>query len=110
MGRVLGEIKLLKENQNVLLGRKEIEFEVLHEKASSPSRLEVREKLASMLNVNPESVYIIKMITKANTWKTIGIAHVYNSPEKAKILIPKHLLLRSIPKEEKEKLKEKKTS
>jgi len=100
------EIKVIKEYENVLLGRKEVEFEVLHTKASTPTRFTVKEKLAQKLAVNPESIYIIKMITKTNSWKTYGIAHIYNSEERAKILLPKHIILRNKPKEEKKEEKE----
>jgi ribosomal protein S24E len=106
----MGEIRVIKEYQNPLLGRKEIEFEVTHVKASSPTRFEVKEKLSQMLNVKPESIYIIKMETKTNTWRTLGTAHIYNSEERAKLLLPKHIILRNLPKEEREKLKEKKSS
>ena len=104
----MGEVKLLKEYENPLLERKEVEFEVTHVKASSPSRFEVKEKLAEKLGVDPKFVYIIKMETKTNTWKTFGIAHVYNSEERAKLLLPKHIILRNLPKKEKEKVEKEK--
>lgn len=101
----MGEVKVIREYQNFLLGRKEVEFEVIHVKTSSPTRFEVKEKLSQMLNVKPENLYIIKMETKTNTWKTFGVAHIYSSEERAKLLLPKYIILRNLPKEEKEREK-----
>jgi ribosomal protein S24E len=101
-------MKILKETLNPLLERKEVIFEITHEKAPTPSRVEVKEKIAGKLNADPNLIYIEKMKTKTNTWKTLGLAHVYNSPVKAKILVPKYIVTRSLPKEERAKLKEKK--
>ncbi|WP_309492255.1 hypothetical protein [Candidatus Hecatella orcuttiae] len=103
------EVNIVEEKENPLLSRKEAVFEVVHTMSSTPSRKEVREKLAGKLNADPSLVHIVKMETKTRTWKTRGTVHAYFSPEKAEQVIPKYFAWRGLPKSEKEKLlKEKK--
>lgn len=99
-------LTILEEKQNPLLHRKEVLFEVTHEKAPSPKKVDVKTKLAGMFTAEPDRVQIMNMKTKTNTWKTVGTAHVYSSHENAKKIIPKYLLQRELPAEEKAKLKE----
>jgi len=102
------EFATFNQTPNPLLNRKEVKFEILHQGVSTPPRPEVREKIAKKIHVDPTLVYIIKMETKTNTWKTGGIAYAYDSAEKAKVIVPKHIFTRDLPKEERTKLKEKK--
>lgn len=100
------EYRILQEIENPPLGRREITFEITHDRASTPKRNEIRERLAGKLNVNPDLVYVLQMETKTNSWRTIGTAHVYASPQRAKRLVPKFLTNRSLPKEDRAKLKQ----
>ena len=47
-----------KEFDNLLLNRKQIDFKLLHQKMSTPTRAEVKNKLAAQFNVEPERVII----------------------------------------------------
>ncbi len=99
-------LTILEEKQNPLLHRKEVLFEVTHEQTSSPEKVNIKSKIAGIFTAEPELIQIIKMKTKTNTWKTVGTAHIYSSRENAERIIPKHLLHRELPTEEKAKLKE----
>jgi small subunit ribosomal protein S24e len=102
------EIKITEEQQNILLKRKEIQFEVEHSQTKgTPSRLEIRNKLAEMLKTKPELVYVKRVETKTGTMKAKGEANAYESIEQAKRIEPKYIITRNTPPEKKEKTEEK---
>jgi len=102
------EVKITEEQQNILLKRKELQFEVEHSQTKgTPSRLEIRNKLAEMLKTKPELVYVKRVETKTGTMKATGEANAYESIEQAKLLEPKYIVTRNMPPEKKEKAEEK---
>lgn len=96
---------MVEDNENPLLGRRDVTLQLTHSQGSTPTRSGVRQRLAGNFKVAPEQVQITKMETKRNTWVTVCSAHIYTSKEAAEKLTPKHLFLRDRPKEEKEKVK-----
>jgi small subunit ribosomal protein S24e len=99
------EIKITKEQQNRLLKRKEITFEIDHSQTrGTPQRLEIRNKLAEVLKTKPELVYVKRVETKTGTMKAAGEANAYESMEQAKLIEPKYIINRNIPQEKKEKV------
>lgn len=98
--------KVVSEEYNPLLKRKEVLFEIEHgQTAGTPSRLEVRETLAKLLKTNIDIVYIRKMETKTGTMITVGAANIYDCVEQAKLVEPKYIIVRNIPPEKPEKEK-----
>ena len=98
------EIKITKEQQNRLLKRKEITFEIDHSQTGgTPQRLEIRNKLAEVLKTKPELVYVKRVETKTGTMKATGEANAYESIEQAKLIEPKYIITRNTPQEKKEK-------
>ena len=98
------EIKITKEQQNRLLKRKEITFEIDHSQTGgTPQRLEIRNKLAEVLKTKPELVYVKRVETKTGTMKATGEANAYDSIEQAKLIEPEYIINRNIPQEKKEK-------
>ncbi len=95
-------IKILSQKRNHLLKRREITFESVHEKGGTPSRFEVREQLAAILNANIDCVYIKKIETKTGSTVTVGEANVYDSVEQAKYAEPDYIISRNEPKEKTE--------
>ena len=94
-------INILSENESPLLKRKEISFEIEHEKMSTPSRFEIRKKIAAQFNVPLETTYIESLKSKFGLPKTIGIARIYESEERAKLIEPEHIIKRNQEKKEK---------
>ena len=78
---------------NPLFKRQEVEFKV--EEPSTPSRSSVRIELAVALRVELNQVYIREMKTKSGTRTTLGVAHVYEDPETALKVEPKHIIERN---------------
>jgi len=106
--RITMEVKITEQQQNILLKRREIVFEVDHSQTKgTPSRLEIRNKLADMLKTKPELVYVKRVETKTGTMKAKGEANMYESIEQAKLVEPEYIIARNMPSEKKEKAEEK---
>jgi len=82
---------------NPLFKRREVEFRV--EEPSTPSRSSVRIELAVALRVELNQVYIREMKTRSGTRTTLGVAHVYEDPETALRVEPKHIIERNMSAE-----------
>ena len=97
------KIKITSKEQNPLLKRREITFEVEHkETGGTPSRLEVRKELASKLKKDVELVYVKRMETRTGTMTVVGKATAYDSAEQAKLVEPEHIIIRNTPQEKPE--------
>lgn len=97
------EIKVLKEVNNPLLHRKEIQFEIRHSGAGTPDRLSIRQAVASKLKADSSKVYVIDAITATGTQTTTGRADLYQEVQDAEIFLPQHILTRNLPPEQRSK-------
>ena len=88
------DIDIIDEDENPMLHRTDVKFEMIHEEAT-PSRLSVRDSLAAKLNKEAEEVVIRSLDTKYGMRKTIGHAKVYESPEHAQDVEQDHMLERN---------------
>ncbi|NWG11434.1 30S ribosomal protein S24e [Candidatus Bathyarchaeota archaeon] len=94
------EIKILADNENTLLKRREVHFQVEHKQTgNTPPRLEVRKALATALKLDSELIFIKKFKTRTGTNTAVGIANVYDSGEQAKLVEPEYIVKRNIPPE-----------
>ena len=101
------EVKILSENENPLLKRREVVFQVEHNQTgSTPPRLEVRNAIAKILKTDVSLVFIKKLETKTGTRKSVGLANVYDSLEHAKLIEPEYIVKRNMPEKPKEEGKE----
>jgi ribosomal protein S24E len=90
------KIYILSKNQNHLMRRKEITFNVNHQQnGGTPSRTSVRMQLSSLLKTKPELVFLKNFKTKKGTMLSSGEANVYNSITVAQKMEPKHVLARN---------------
>ena len=95
------KIKIVKKEQNKLLDRIEVEFEIDAPDAT-PKRLEVKSKVAALIN-HDENLVIIKAINqKTGVKQSIGTAHAYQTEAHLKHVEPEHLIKRNTPKPTKE--------
>ena len=88
------DIDILSEDENPMLHRTDVKFEMIHEEAT-PSRLSVRDSLAAMLNKDADEVVIRKLDTKFGMRKTVGHAKVYDTAERARDVEQEHMLERN---------------
>ncbi len=95
------KVKITTQKRNPLLKRKEISFEVEHEKIrGTPSRSQIRAKVAEILKMKLEQVYVRKVETKTGTMTALGKANAYDTVEQAQRIEPKYIVERNAPKEE----------
>lgn len=78
---------------NPLIGRREVSFKI--QQPATPTRSEVRREIAVLLKAELDKVWIRKMETKTGTNLTVGLAHVYDDPEKALQVEPEHIIKRN---------------
>ncbi|WP_440007098.1 30S ribosomal protein S24e [Halomicrococcus sp. SG-WS-1] len=88
------EVEILSEEQNPMLHRSEVRFQIVHDDAT-PSRLSVRDSLAAKLDKDADEVVVHEMNTKFGMRKTVGYAKVYDSPEHARDVEQDHMLERN---------------
>lgn len=101
------KVKIASQGYNPLLKRKEVAFEVEHEETGgTPSRFEVRKRLASLLNEDVELVYVKKLETKTGTMIAVGEANVYDAIEQAQLVEPQHIIARNAPPKKPEEKEE----
>jgi len=88
------EIEIIDEDENPMLHRTDVRFELTHEDAT-PSRLQVRDSLAATLDKDSDEVVVRKLDTKFGMRKTVGDAKVYDSPDDARDVEQDHMLSRN---------------
>lgn len=88
------EVEILSQEQNPMLHRTEVRFQIVHDEAT-PSRLSVRDSLAAKLDKNADEVVVHEMNTKFGMRKTVGYAKVYDSSEHARDIEQEYMLERN---------------
>ena len=79
------DIDICSKNENKLLGRTEVEFKVKGSKAT-PSRKDLRGKLAALLNSKEQQVVVDSVKQEFGSGEIAGTARIYNEEEKLKML------------------------
>ena len=88
------EIDIVSEEENPMLHRTDVTFELTHEDAT-PERLQVRDSLAAKLNKDAAEVVVRKLDTKFGMRKTVGQAKVYETADRARDVEQDHMLERN---------------
>ena len=96
------KIKVIGEELNPLIKRREVTFEVEHaEEGGTPSRFEVKKLLAEVLGEEIEKIFITKIETKRGLKTATCAANVYYSVDHSKLVESKHIINRNtLPKTE----------
>ncbi len=88
------QIEVIKEENNELLTRKQLQLKIQHE-ATTPARLEVRDKVAADFKIAPERVIIDNMQTAFGKKETTAYVKIYESAEAARQIEQEHILKRN---------------
>ncbi|WP_174589746.1 30S ribosomal protein S24e [Methanocella conradii] len=96
------DIKVLEEKKNPLLQRREVKFSVSHN-LGTPSREEIKAKIAAYLNSRPELVIIERMRSEFGKRETRGYAKIYETVERLKSVEAEHIVQRNEKKKEAKK-------
>jgi ribosomal protein S24E len=95
-------LKIVSKEQNPLMKRRELTFSIEHaQTGGTPSRVEVRKQLASLLKTKVDLIYVKHLETKTGSMDAIGEANAYETVEQAKLVEPEHLITRNAIPEEK---------
>ncbi|HEY9246686.1 MAG TPA: 30S ribosomal protein S24e [Candidatus Methanoperedens sp.] len=98
------EIQIIKEKTNPLLKRREISLKIQNK--GTPSRIEVKNKLAAMANSKPELIVIERLDTVFGKLEVAGEVSLYENEGQLKQLAHRHLIARDAPKAAEEKAPE----
>ncbi len=95
------QLHLEKEHENPVLGRKELDFIVIHSKSGTPSRFDIRKKVSEMLNTPIDNIYVINIYTKSGQGVSKARVHVYKDAKRGEEIEEEHIRKRNMPPEEK---------
>jgi len=95
-GEKIMEIQIIKDKTNPLLNRREISVSVKNK--TTASRIELKNKLAALLNSKPELIVIEHLGTIYGKQEMMAKACLYQTEERLKQLSQQHLIARDAPK------------
>ena len=98
------ELQIIKDKTNPQLKRREASIKIISK--GTPSRIEVRNKLAALANSKPELIVIERLDSVFGKQEVWGEASIYESEDRLKQLAHPHLLARGVPKATEEKAAE----
>lgn len=90
------EIQIIKDKKNPLLNRQEISVSVKNK--ATVTRIELKNKLAALLNSKPELIVVEHLDTIYGKQEMIGTISLYQTEERLKQLAHQHLIARDAPK------------
>ncbi|HYC19976.1 MAG TPA: hypothetical protein VEF35_05085, partial [Candidatus Bathyarchaeia archaeon] len=90
------QIEVIKEENNKLLNRKQLQLKIQYE-AATPARKEVKDKVAADFKVEPERVIIDNMQTAFGKKEATAYIKIYESAEAALQIEQEHILKRNAP-------------
>jgi small subunit ribosomal protein S24e len=90
------EIQIIKDKTNPVLKRREISAAIKNK--TTASRIELKNKLAALLNSKPELIVIEHLDTIYGKQEMIGTVCLYETEERLKQLANQHLIARDAPK------------
>ena len=95
------ELQIIKDKTNPLLKKREVSIKINNK--GTPSRIDIKNKLAAMANSKPELIVIEHLDTVFGKQEVNGTVSIYQTEERLKQIAQKHLLARGIPKPTEEK-------
>ena len=71
------ELQIVKNTDNKLVGRHELELQIIHTASATPKRMDVRKEVAKQMKAKTELVIIDHLKNRYGRQETIGYAKVY---------------------------------
>ncbi|WP_423792032.1 30S ribosomal protein S24e [Methanocaldococcus indicus] len=94
-------INIISKRYNPLLKRTEVRFYIDHDGAT-PKFMEVRDKLAAMLNADKNLLVVEKIVEETGMQRARGYAKLYDSEDMLRFIEREHILRKNGLIEEKE--------
>jgi len=89
------ELKIEKQNENVLLHRKEVHYRIIFAGEATPSREKIREIIAKNTGAPKELVIVDRNIQETGKNEVVGYSKIYSSKEDAMLFEPDYELFRN---------------
>jgi len=86
----LMRIEIMKDRNNPLLDRREIEFRIMHNGEGTPSRADVCKELAKRLNIEEDKIFIPHIKTETGRGVTRGFALIFMNGIKLSQIEPRY--------------------
>ncbi len=78
------DVEITSQNDNALFGRKDVKFVLRHDGETTPTRVQVRQLVASEIGTKTENVVIDHMESATGMAATRGVARAYQSADLAR--------------------------
>jgi len=92
------ELYLVSKRENTLLRRKEVYFKIKYN-GSTPSRKEIREKIAGLLNADLDRIIVDFIKPEFGKTEAHCYAKIYNTPEDLRAIESKHMIRKNFGEE-----------
>ncbi|MFX1511146.1 MAG: 30S ribosomal protein S24e [Promethearchaeota archaeon] len=89
------EVELTEVRENPFLKRKEVFGTVTHRNQSTPTRQEIIQRVAALLNTNTENTVLVNIHSQFGIPQSNIELHVYDDPANVQRIEPKYRLKRS---------------
>lgn len=83
-----------KDTQNKVVGRRELVIKLFHIGTGTPSRKDIKNSIASLLNISDELVVVRKISTNYGSGMSLARIHIYDKKEVIERFEPQYLLNR----------------
>ncbi len=91
------DIEITSEKKHPLIDRTEYEFKIVHFGAGTPNRLEIRNKIVALKNLNEKLTIIKNIKTHFGNAYAIGKLYVYENHGELEYFEPFHIRVRNLP-------------
>jgi ribosomal protein S24E len=95
------EVEILEDNNNAVIGRREIELSIIQDDRT-PTREEVKRETCKKLNLNPDSTLVVTLLQSYGLRQSRAIVHSYPNPAAMKKFEHSYLFERHEKKNKKE--------
>lgn len=89
------ELEITSKKENPLLNRIEVNFKAVHPKEKTPKRDEIRNSIATIMNLKKNYIIIDNMKSLFGCPETVGYAKIYSSRKDAKTIEREHIVKRN---------------
>lgn len=98
------EIEILEEKKNLLIDRMEYKLRIEHFGTGTPNRLEIRSKIATLIQSNEKLTVVRNIKTHFGSAYSIGTVYAYENKEDLQFYEPFYIQVRNIPKEKRDEI------
>ncbi|TFG08508.1 MAG: hypothetical protein EU539_02160 [Promethearchaeota archaeon] len=93
------DLEIVEERRNPLIDRLEVKVKVSHFGKSTPNRLEIKKKLASMKKADEKLTIVKKIKTSFGSYEDLGKVYIYDNQQELEFYEPFHIRARNLSME-----------